>query len=100
MIEDKNVIKIQQEEQDGQELEQTLGELQVEHYDASEVEAKRKKILKIVAVGVGIAALSTMLGCFGLKKASKTEPVEYEPMNEFLLGGNGAWFNSIIQFTG
>ena len=91
-------------------------ELKVEHYDASEVEVKKKKILKIVATGIGIAALTTILGCFGLQKAKKSadtttvnkgsdtipviEPVEDEPMIEFIMGGNGAWFNSVIQFTG
>jgi len=130
-------------------------ELQVEQYDSSEVEAKRKKILKIVATGVGATALATVLGYYGLvqnkkdtepmfvknnldtvpiivkkdtvpdivnkeldtvpvpikkkpknvKKANAVPPVttdtvEYEPMIEHIMGGNGAWFNSVIEFLG
>jgi len=97
-------------------------ELKVERYDASEAAAKKKKILKIVSTGVGVAALSTMLGCYGLQqKATKTdtmtvnkdtvtvnkaldtipvvEPIEeVVPTRQFYLGGNGAWFNSVIEF--
>ena len=127
-------------------------ELKVEHYDSSEVEAKKKKMLKRVATGVGAATLATTLGYFGLvqdKKATepiviienldtvsiKTElvevldtvpsiadldtvPVKKTPksksvkkdldttavapppieMETFILGGGGAWFNSVIEF--
>jgi len=128
-------------------------ELKVEHYDSSEVAAKKKKMLKKVATGVGAAALVTTLGYFGLvqdKKATepivvnenldtasiKTELVEVldtvpsiadldtvpvpvkkkpktvkgnpdpvdtvvidiEPMRDFIMGGGGAWFNSVIEF--
>jgi len=95
-------------------------ELKVEHYDASEVESKKKKILKIVTTGVGAAALATLLGCYGCTKrsdstsvkndldtASKTESVEDVPETEpiedvhmrfQIMGGNGAWFNSVIEF--
>jgi len=128
-------------------------ELQVEHYDSSEVAAKKRKILKRVATGVGAAALVTTLGYFGLvqgkkdtehtivkndldtvpvnvkndldtvpkivendldtvpktvKKTPKTvkgnpDPVDtvvidIEPMRDFIMGGGGAWFNSVIEF--
>jgi hypothetical protein len=93
--------------------------LQVQQYDASEVEAKKKKILKIVATGVGTVALTTMLGCYGLrggKSAPTNEHVDtipmtvkqdsdtidigtiVLPMGTFILGGGGAWFNSVIEF--
>ncbi len=92
-------------------------ELKVEHYDSSEAATKKKKILKIVTTGVGAAALSTMLGCYGLQKTTNTdtmtvnkdtvtankaldtipEPIE-EPMRFQIMGGNGAWFNSVIEF--
>ena len=50
-------------------------ELKVEHYDSSEVAAKKKKMLKRVATGVGAASLVTTLGYFGLvqdKKATES----------------------------
>jgi hypothetical protein len=112
--------------------------LQVQQYDASEVEAKKKKILKKVATGVGAAALVTVLGYYGLAQdAQATEPVFIKeksdtvpaivldtvpvavkqdldikpittdtidigtivlPMGTFMLGGGGAWFNSVIEF--
>ena len=85
--------------------------LKVEHYDASEVAAKKMKILKTVATGVGAAALTTLLGCYGCAKgpdstsvkndldtAPETEPIEDAPMRTFMVGGNGAWFNSVIEF--
>ena len=98
-------------------------ELKVERYDASEVDAKKKKILKIVTKGVGATALSTMLGCYGLQKTTNTDtmpvnkdtvtvnqgidtipvvpiPFEEEPMRFQIMGGNGAWFNSVIEFLG
>jgi hypothetical protein len=51
-------------------------ELKVEHYDSSEVAAKKKKMLKRVATGVGAAALVTTLGYFGLVQDKKaTEPI-------------------------
>ena len=128
-------------------------ELQVEQYDASEVESKKKKIRRIVATGVGATALATVLGYYGLvqdkkgsepiivkneldtvpiiikndldtvsmtikenldtvpvkKKAPKKvkkvntaqsviDTVEYVPMIEHYCGGNGAWFNSVVEF--
>jgi len=122
-------------------------ELKVEHYDASEVEAKKKKILKKVATGVGATALVTVLGYYGLAQAAEPvlikenldtmqiadikeksdtvptivldtvpvavkqdldiEPITTDtidigtivlPMGTFILGGGGAWFNSVIEF--
>ena len=112
-------------------------ELKVERYDASEAAAKKKKILKRVATGVGATTLVTVLGYYGLaqdkkgteprsvnegfdtvtviiKKDLDTVPVKKDsdtvsvpvkkdvdtvaPMRTFYLGGNGAWFNSVIEF--
>ena len=86
--------------------------LHVEQYDAAKAETKRKKILKRVGIGVGAAVLLAVLGYFGLVKEqpksepdtppgieSVTEPT-ITPMTEFMLGGNGAWFNSVIIFFG
>jgi hypothetical protein len=106
--------------------------LQVEQYDASEVEAKKKNILKKVATGVGAAALLTVLSAYGLAQEKKDidstfvkqdldtvpvivkqdlniEPITVKkdtidigtivlPMETFILGGGGAWFNSVIEF--
>ena len=99
-------------------------ELQVEQYDALKAAAKKKKMLQRVATGVGAAALVTVLGCYGLRGAKGTdstslkkdlntapmtikndldtvpviEPIEDVPMRTFMMGGNGAWFNSVIEF--
>jgi hypothetical protein len=102
-------------------------ELKVQQYDASEASAKKSKILKVVATGVGATALVTMLGCYGLRDGGNTSTNEYLdidsmtvkqdlgtapiaaadtidvgtielPMSVFMLGGNGAWFNSVIEF--
>ena len=72
-------------------------ELQVERYDAAEVEAKKKKILKRIAIGIGVAAL---LGYFGLCRTTPSTKTTIEPMIQFMTGGNGAWFNSVIVFLG
>ena len=80
-------------------------ELKVEHYDSSEATTKKKKILKIVSTGVGAAALSTMLGCFRLKKSKKTDtmpvkenldtvPPVIDPINKFKKCPNGHYFPS------
>ena len=95
-------------------------ELQVGQYDAAEAEAKRKKIRKRVKTGVGVSVLLAVLGYFGLVREQDrndqdtpqsiesmatpsneptAEPSD-EPMTEFFLGGNGAWFNSVIVFFG
>jgi hypothetical protein len=100
-----------------QKVRKMKNELKVEHYDASKVEAKKRKILKIVSTGVGAVALSTMLGCYGLKKGAESANVKQDldtapiivtdtvpviepikPMETFILGGGGAWFNSVIEF--
>ena len=86
-------------------------ELKVERYDASEAAAKKKKILKKVTTGVGAAALVTVLGCYGLQDRKVAVPttvnkdsvtvnkdLDTVPMIEHYLGGNGAWFNSVIEF--
>jgi hypothetical protein len=67
-------------------------ELQVEHYDADAAAAKKKKIQKRVAIGVGAAALLVLLGYFGLLY------VRDLLMTEYIMGGNGAWFNSKVRF--
>ena len=108
--------------------------LQVQQYDVSEVEAKRKKILRKVATGVGAVALTALLSYYGLRGEGSTPANEYLdaepaiaqdtipiptivqdtilviaqdtipppppdlPMIEFIMGGNGAWFNSVIEF--
>ena len=75
-------------------------ELKVEQYDAAKAESKRKKILR-VAMGAGVAALVAVLVYFGLvQDKNDDEPPDTEPMTEFMCGGNGAWFNSIIVFLG
>ena len=93
--------------------------LQVQQYDASEMEAKKQRILKKVATGVGAVALTTLLSCSGLRGGASVPandehlvdiPMTVEqdsniidigtivlPMSTFLLGGNGAWFNSVIE---
>jgi len=67
-------------------------ELQVEQYDAAEAEAKKKKILKRVGIGAGAAVLLGVLGYFGLLAFQ-----EYY-LTQFMVGGNGAWFNSKVVF--
>ena len=67
-------------------------ELHVEQYDAAEAEAKRKRILKRVGIGVGVAIILAILGYFGLVALH-----DYY-MTEFMVGGNGAWFNSKVIF--
>ena len=74
--------------------------LQVQQYDTSEVEAKRKKILKKVAAGVGTAALVTTLGGLGCVVRQQQESVEIPVVPEFpeiewvIMGGPAAWFDS------
>ena len=46
-------------------------ELKIERYDASEAAAKKKKILKRVATGVGATTLVTVLGYYGLAQDKK-----------------------------
>ena len=76
-------------------------ELRIGQYDAAEAEAKKKKILKRVGIGIGVAVLLAVLGYFGLVGAQdKNGPDTSQPMTEFMLGGNGAWFNSVIVFFG
>ena len=77
-------------------------ELKVEHYDAEKAKAKKKKILKRIAIGAGVAALIALLGYFGLVKDKDGlgKWPHNEPMTEFMVGGNGAWFNSVIVFFG
>ena len=67
-------------------------ELKVEQYDAAKAEAKRRLILKRVGIGVGVAALIAVLGYFGLVVLRDFF------MNEYMVGGNGAWFNSKVVF--
>jgi hypothetical protein len=78
-------------------------ELQVEQYDAVEVEAKKKRILKKVGIGVGVAALLGLLGIFGLLKLNEAPNIPEEPPSvdytEYAVpGGNGAWFISSVVF--
>ena len=48
-------------------------QLKVERYDASKAAAKKNKILKIVAIGVGATALATVLGYYGLTQVKKNK---------------------------
>ena len=88
-------------------------ELRVEQYDVAEI-AKKKKILKKVATGIGTAALTTTLCAYGLAHDKKidadTKPVvidigtirmepdmdimREESVNIWAMGGPGAWFDS------
>ena len=68
-------------------------ELQVEHYDAAEAEAKKKRILFKVGIGIGAAALLALLAFFGLLVWQ-----EFMPMSGHTVGGAGAWFNSRVIF--
>ena len=69
-------------------------ELRVEHYDAEDAAIKKKKILKRIGIGAGIAAILAILGYFGLNA------LQEKIMTEFIMGGNGAWFNSKMVFFG
>jgi len=67
-------------------------ELYVEQYDAADAEAKKKRILFKVGIGVGGVALLALLALFGLIVfGDQIMPGEY-------VGGNGAWFNSKVIF--
>ena len=76
-------------------FERFYDELKVEKYDAAEAEVKKKKILKRVSV-----ALLAVLRYFGLVKNVPDKSPNTKPMDEFMVGGNGAWFNSVIIFLG
>jgi len=76
-------------------FERFLDELRVEQYDAEEAEAKKKKILKRVS-----AALLAVLRYFGLVKNVPDKSPNTKPMDEYMCGGNGAWFNSVVVFFG
>ena len=71
-------------------------ELQVEHYDTAEAEAKKRRILFKVSVGVSAAALLALLGAFGLINLGWW--LGWWTTAGASLGGAGAWFNSRVIF--
>ena len=96
-------------------------ELRVEHYDATAADMKKKKILKIIGAGIGVAVATTVLGYFGLvamknrttpnktsptvtqnkpnPDTSQNRPPSQRPDNwrgPNVKGGSGAWYASVV----
>ena len=79
-------------------------ELKVEKYDAKSAEAKRKKIMARVAIGVGSVALLGVLAYFGLSSMRGAEQETRPRDNQGQInhgrdhrnnqGGLRRWFNS------
>ena len=71
-------------------------ELQVEHYDSALVEEKRRKILKRVGIGIGVATVLAVLGYFGLNSQSNTG--NGNGWEGEVVGGAGAWYESEVEY--
>ena len=76
-------------------------ELQVENYDAMSAEAKRKRILKRVGIGIGVAIVAAILGYFGLDRIQNNynpDSPEVPIIDDWCVpGGAGAWYSSVVE---